>query len=168
MKLGDLTPFLFYFFALLTVLSAVLVVKLKNIFKAVLCLGLFFFSLSALYFLLLAEIPALVQVLVYVGGIVTLYLFSLMILPRSEESPNSIFFPLIFFLLFLSLTVFILSKVVFLTYFTYQELSAADLGTALVENYFLAFELLGLVLLVSFISAFAILKKENREVEEKR
>lgn len=163
MKLTKLTPFLFYFFALLNVLSAVLVVKLKNIFKAVLWLGVFFFSSSALYFLLLAEIPALVQILVYVGGIVTLFLFSLMILPRSEESKNSVVFPLVFFLLFLALIVFILSKAVFLTYFTYQSLSAADIGSALTENYLLAFELMGLLLLTSFIAAYSLLKKEGRE-----
>ncbi len=163
MKLAQLSPFLFYFFALLAVLSAVLVVKLKNIFKAVLWLGVFFFSSSGLYFLLLAEVPALVQILVYVGGIVTLFLFSLMILPRSEESRNSIVFPLFFFLLFLALIIFILSKAVFLTYFTYQSLSAADLGSALTGNYLLAFELMGLVLLASFITAFSLLKREEGE-----
>ncbi len=167
MTSGQLNPFLFYFFALLSVVSALLAVKLKNIFKAVLALGLFFFSSSVLYFLLLAEIPALVQILVYVGGIVSLFLFSLMILPRSEESPNSVVFPLVFFLLFLALMIFILSRAVFLTYFTYQSLSAADLGSALVENYLLAFELVGLVLLVSFVSAFAVLKREGKEGEEK-
>ncbi len=147
----------------MTVLSAVLVVKLKDIFKAVLWLGVFFFSSSGLYFLLLAEVPALVQILVYVGGIVTLFLFSLMILPRLEEPGNPVFFPLIFFLLFGALIVFLLSKVVFLTYFTYQGLSLADFGVALTENYLLAFELMGLVLLVSFVSAFSILKKEGEE-----
>lgn len=163
MRLAQLSTFLFYFFASLTVLSAVLVVKLKNIFKAVLWLGVFFFSSSGLYFLLLAEVPALVQILVYVGGIITLFLFSLMILPRSEESRNSVAFPLIFFLLFLVLIIFVLSKAVFLTYFTYQSLSAADLGTALTENYLLAFELMGLVLLASFVAAFSLLKREEEE-----
>lgn len=163
MKLAESSPFLFYFFALLSVLSAVLVVKLRNVFKAVLWLGVFFFSSSGLFFLLMAEVPALVQILVYVGGIVTLFLFSLMILPRSEESKNAFVFPLIFFLLFVALIVFILSKAVFLTYFTYQALSAADIGSALTSNYLLAFELLGLVLLVSFVAAFSILKKEEGE-----
>ncbi len=71
---------IFYFFAALLVLSAVLVVTVRNPVHAALFLVLSFFSSAAVWLLLRAEFLAIVLVLVYVGAVMVLFLFVVMML----------------------------------------------------------------------------------------
>ena len=66
---------LFYALAALTVISAALVVTVKNVFHAALYLALTLFSLAAIYVTLGAYFLAAIQVLVYIGAIVVLAIF---------------------------------------------------------------------------------------------
>ncbi len=70
---------IFYVFALITVGSAFLVVFSKNIFYAAFALLFTFFGVAALYVLLHADFLAVTQVLIYVGGILVLLLFGMML-----------------------------------------------------------------------------------------
>ncbi|HEY3413720.1 MAG TPA: NADH-quinone oxidoreductase subunit J [Armatimonadota bacterium] len=65
--------------ALLTLVPAVLVVTLRNLIHAALCLGVSFVGVAGLYLLLNAEFIAAAQVLVYVGAITVLILFAIML-----------------------------------------------------------------------------------------
>ena len=70
----------FYLFAAMTVASALGVITLKNPVHAVLCLVLTFFSTACLFLLLQAEFLGVVLVLVYVGAVMVLFLFVVMML----------------------------------------------------------------------------------------
>ena len=70
----------FYAFALVTVLAAVGVITVRNPVHAVLSLILAFFSTACLWLLLQAEFLGIVLVLVYVGAVMILFLFVVMML----------------------------------------------------------------------------------------
>ena len=66
---------------LLVIVSAVFVVTLGNLFRAALSLGLVLVGVAGLFVLLEAEFLAFVQILVYVGAILTLVVFAIMLTP---------------------------------------------------------------------------------------
>ena len=73
----------FYAFALVTVLSAMAVITVKQPVHAVLSLILAFFSTACLWLLLQAEFLGIVLVLVYVGAVMILFLFVVMMLDQN-------------------------------------------------------------------------------------
>jgi NADH-quinone oxidoreductase subunit J len=82
---------LFWLFGVLTVGSAAGVVSLRNTVSAAMALVATFFGLAGLYVLLLAHTIAVLQVLVYAGAIMVLFLFVIMLLnmpevPRTEAA----------------------------------------------------------------------------------
>ena len=82
-----MTTFLFYFFAILTVVAAAGVIAARSpIYSAMSLVGTFF-SLAAIYALLLAHTIAVLQVLVYAGAIMVLFLFVIMLLSLADPVP---------------------------------------------------------------------------------
>lgn len=77
---------LFYFLSFLSILSALMVVFSKNPVHSVLYLILTFFSLSGHYILLNAQFLAVVNIIVYAGAIMVLFLFVIMFLNMKTES----------------------------------------------------------------------------------
>src|SRR5271170_4023190 len=79
--MSDLIPTLvFYLFAGITLLSAVMVISSKNPVHSVLFLILAFFSSAGLFILIGAEFLAMTLVIVYVGAVAVLFLFVVMML----------------------------------------------------------------------------------------
>jgi NADH-quinone oxidoreductase subunit J len=76
MELFDIA---FYLFALITVVSAFIVVFSKNIIYSAFSLLFTFFGVAGLYVLLYADFLAITQVMIYVGGILVLILFGVML-----------------------------------------------------------------------------------------
>jgi len=76
----DSVPLLFWIFSATTLFSAVRVITARNPVHAVLYLVLAFFSAACLWLLLQAEFLAIVLVLVYVGAVMVLFLFVVMML----------------------------------------------------------------------------------------
>lgn len=76
----DFTQYVFYFFATVLVFAAFMVITIRNPVKAALFLVLAFFSAAGLWVLLEAEFLAIVLVLVYVGAVMVLFLFVVMML----------------------------------------------------------------------------------------
>src|SRR5579885_1440728 len=76
----DSTTFLFCVFSLVLLLSGIRVITARNSVHAVLFLVLSFFSAACLWMLLKAEFLAIVLVLVYVGAVMVLFLFVVMML----------------------------------------------------------------------------------------
>jgi NADH-quinone oxidoreductase subunit J len=72
--------FLFYVFALILVFAAVRVITVRNSVHAALFLVLAFFTSAALWLLIEAEFLAITMVLVYVGAVMVLFLFVVMML----------------------------------------------------------------------------------------
>ena len=74
--------FLFLFLAASALISALLVVASKEIVHSVIALATCFISIEALFIMLSAEFVALVQILVYVGAVVVVILFGIMLTKR--------------------------------------------------------------------------------------
>jgi NADH-quinone oxidoreductase subunit J len=70
----------FYIFAGVAIVSAIMVVVNKNVLHAVLFLILTFFCVAAIYIILRAEFLAAVQVLLYIGAIMVLFIFTVLLI----------------------------------------------------------------------------------------
>ena len=81
-----MTTFLFYLFAILTVASASSVIVARSPMYSAMSLVGTFFCLAGIYVLLLAHTIAVLQVLVYAGAIMVLFLFVIMLLSLGEPS----------------------------------------------------------------------------------
>jgi NADH-quinone oxidoreductase subunit J len=81
----DFDLILFYFFAALTVGGSLLVVAQRNPIYSVVSIVAAFCGLSGLYVLLEAPFVAVVQIIIYAGAILVLFLFTVMLLNASRE-----------------------------------------------------------------------------------
>ncbi|MBK9030221.1 MAG: NADH-quinone oxidoreductase subunit J [Myxococcales bacterium] len=79
--------FAFWGFAALTVLGSLFVITRRNMVTAVMGMVGTFFALAALYMLLYAHFLAIIQMLVYAGAIMVLFVFVIMILNKPEAEP---------------------------------------------------------------------------------
>jgi NADH-quinone oxidoreductase subunit J len=79
------TDFIFYVLALITLVMAVMVVARRNPLQGALALVLSFFCLGGVYVLLFAHLLAAMQVLVYAGAIMVLFVFVIMLLNLSDR-----------------------------------------------------------------------------------
>jgi NADH:ubiquinone oxidoreductase subunit 6 (subunit J) len=106
---------LFYLLAAIIVISAILVVTLRNVFHSALFLVMTFFMVAGVYLMLNAEFLAAVQVLIYVGAITILILFAIMLTHKIQSSSitqtNQKVIPAaIISLLFLTLAIFAITR----------------------------------------------------------
>ncbi|SKB28647.1 NADH-quinone oxidoreductase subunit J family protein [Daejeonella lutea] len=69
----------FYFFASLTLISALLVVCMQNLVRSIFLFFVTIFSLAAMFVFALADFIAVTEVVVYVGGVLVLMLFAFML-----------------------------------------------------------------------------------------
>jgi NADH-quinone oxidoreductase subunit J len=81
-----MSEFAFYFLAVASILSALLMVTARNPVHSVLYLILAFFCIAGQYVLLNAQFLAVVHIIVYAGAIMVLFLFVLMLLNLNKDS----------------------------------------------------------------------------------
>lgn len=158
--------FIFYLFAAITVLSAFFVVTNRNIVYSAFFLLFTFFGVAGIYVLLGADFVAIVQLIVYVGGILILLLFGVMLtnkITNVEIKTGTInIYPAVIGVGLLSgslLAALITSNWKIFPTETPQPTTAA-LGTMLLQEYALIFELLGIILLIALIGAASIARRE--------
>ncbi len=165
MQLSDLV---FYAIAGLTVISAAGVAFSRNIVYSAFSLMGTFLGAAGLYVFLAADFVAVVQVLIYVGGILVLMVFAVMLTHRIEDvrvSNRSVgFVPA---LLLLAVVGGVLGYAVLTTSWATLTPGPAEATTATIGNLFLAeylfpFELASVVLLAALIGAVSVSRKELR------
>jgi NADH:ubiquinone oxidoreductase subunit 6 (subunit J) len=78
----DWELFAFVFLAAATLVSALMVIHAKEIMHSVIYLASCFISIAALYIMLSAEFVAIIQILVYVGAVIVVILFGIMLTRR--------------------------------------------------------------------------------------
>ena len=163
----------FYFIAACILGFAALVVSSKDTVHSVIFLVLDFLSVAALYVLLGAEFLAAIQVLVYAGGIVVLYLFVVMLvnLKRSAEAHQDAHRRS---KLGFGLAAAILAEFVAIALYGYAQPAAPlavaaglpvsgnteQVGWMLYTNYLIPFEIASMLLLVAMIGAIVLAKRE--------
>jgi NADH-quinone oxidoreductase subunit J len=157
---------IFFILAVVAVAAGVGVIAQRNAFRSALFLLVNFCCLAGLYLLLNAQFVALVQVIIYAGAVVVLFLFAVMLLgaDRAEESPDLRRYQWIAaVLLGILLVVGIVWALIPTEVETVRALTPADnvreIGAALLTEFMIPFELASVVLLVAIIGAVVLAKK---------
>ena len=147
--------------AALVLVSAVWVVTLRNLFRAALSLGLVLIGVAGLFLLLEAEFLAFVQILIYVGAILTLVVFAIMLTvqlqtthpaPSARQALAAAVVSLSLFVVLGATTQSLLWPTVPLT----GAISLTTLGQQLVTTLALPFELISLVFVAAMVGAIAM------------
>ena len=167
------TQVLFYAFGAVLLAAAVAVVLVRNPVHAALFLVLAFFTAAGLWLLLYAEFLALTLVLVYVGAVMVLFLFVVMMLDINLDRLRVGFWrnlPLGFLVgvLMAAEMVALLAKSAFGTGAAapgpdYSNTRA--LGSVLYTDYVYAFEIAAVILLVAIIAAIALTLRTRKETK---
>ncbi|HZP24395.1 MAG TPA: NADH-quinone oxidoreductase subunit J [Terriglobales bacterium] len=162
------TTFFFYFLATMAIVSAIFVITRRNPVHAALALIVTLLSLAGFYLMLYAPFVAGVQIVLYAGGIMVLFLFVIMLVNLEQNIREYQFNRqwLVGIAAALSLGV--------LLAFVYERGSdifprtlaaipetqnTQQIGLALYGNYMLPFEVASLLLLVAIVGAVVMAKK---------
>ncbi len=156
---------LFFVFAAIAVTGALLLIVLREPIHSALALILVMISLAALYLLLGAEFIAAIQVIVYAGAIMVLFVFVIMLLNAGEEERTN----LSRLARYAGLPLGILLTLQ-LAYWVGRSLAGRPaallagttrgLATMLLRVYVLPFELTSILILIAILGAMVLAKKE--------
>ncbi len=160
---------IFYFLSTITILSSIMVIASRNTVHSVFFLILDFVSAACLFIMLGAEFVGMILLIVYVGAVAVLFLFVVMMLEGNFEKIKQGFLqylPIGFFIgivIFLELIVVIggwqyksefigTSKIIY----DANETNTEQLGKLIYTDFFLPFQISGVVLLVAMIGAILL------------
>lgn len=165
----DLYTISFYLFTVLALGSALVVVFSRNIVRAAFSLMITLLSVAAFYVLMMADFVGIVQLLLYVGGILVLILFGVMLTNRQisvdirESSIQTI--PAVI----LTATIGgILAGAIWTTSWPVREgekaleATAPVIGEMFLTTYLLPFEVASVLLLVALVGAALIARRERK------
>lgn len=166
-----LNQLIFIYFAAVILASGVLMITRRNPIHSVMFMLLLFFHIAGVFVLLNAEFLAAVQLIVYAGAILILYLFVVMLLNVDKESQaarGNRFWPWItgFGVLIAAEIGALVSRGSFpgeagTTMQTAAGAGVMELGQALYSKYLIPFEIASVILLVGLVGAVMLAKKEN-------
>ena len=160
---------IFYVFASILVLTSLGVILFKNPVYSAISLILSFITSAALWLLLQAEFLAIVLILVYVGAVMVLFLFVVMMLNIDDVMRTSKFNKMAPFALFIGLIV--VAELITLIWFRSDQFSMVPiavgvldsgvsnttlLGTTLFTDYLYLFEIAGFILLLAIIVSISL------------
>ncbi len=156
---------IFYLFAAITILSAFFVVTTRNIVYSAYYLLFTFFGVAGIYVLLGADFIAIVQLIVYVGGILILLLFGVMLtnkITNVEIRSGSIQIvpAAVGVALFAGIVMASMLNTKWKNIETAMPSATTQgIGLLLIQQYAVVFELLGILLLVALIGAASMARK---------
>ncbi len=162
------TTFFFYFLSAVAIISAILVITRKNAVHSALSLIVTLLSLAGLYLMLYAPFVAGVQVILYAGGIMVLFLFVIMLVnlekvAKQEQFNKQWHIGLLACLVLGSMFLYVVTKgkAIFpANVVTMPEAeNSQKVGLLLYQNYLLPFEIASLLLLVAIVGAVVMAKK---------
>ncbi len=165
-----LTPLhlIFYLYALIAIGSAMMVIVARNPVRSVLSLVVTFFAMAGIWMILRAEFLSLILILVYVGAVMTLFLFVVMMLNIQQETKRGGF---VRYLPYGIAIVVLLTGMLLITvspeYFGIARVptpvdepanfsNIAYLGRLLFTDFAYPFEIGGVILLVAIIAAISL------------
>jgi NADH-quinone oxidoreductase subunit J len=173
----NIEAIVFYFFAGILLLAAVRVITARNPVHAALYLVLAFFTAAAIWMLLRAEFLAIVLVLVYVGAVMVLFLFVVMMLDINLDRLREGFWSY----LPLGAAVGVLMVVEMMLvlggkYFGAEQLpsppdpgpgysNTKELGRLLYTDYVYPFEIAAVILLVAIVAAIALTIRRRKDTK---
>ncbi|MEQ1814109.1 MAG: NADH-quinone oxidoreductase subunit J [Candidatus Nitrotoga sp.] len=166
----------FYMFAAIAILSSISVITMRNPVHAVLFLVLAFVSSAGIWLLLEAEFLAITLVLVYVGAVMVLFLFVVMMLDINIAKLREGFWRWFPFGLTLAVIMVIqmvavvghrpaVETGVAITKHAANHSNTKELGRVLYTDYVYPFELAAIVLLVAIIAAIALTLRHRKDAK---
>ncbi|TCV97419.1 NADH dehydrogenase subunit J [Luteibacter rhizovicinus] len=163
----------FYLFGGVAVIAALMVITLKNSVHAVLSLVLAFFSMACVWLLAEAEFLAIALVVVYVGAVMVLFLFVVMMLDIKQEAVREGFIRYlpVGIIVAVVMLVEMLAMIGVRAMSTHTlgpnpagESNVAWLGQALYTQFLLPFEIAALILTVGIVAAVALTLRQRAGV----
>ena len=169
----DLPLILFWFYGSVLLASALAVVLVRNPVHAALFLVLSFFSAAALWILLYAEFLALTLVLVYVGAVMVLFLFVVMMLDINLERLREGFWRSLPLALLVGV---LMAAEMVVALVARGGLAGAmppapagsntrALGSVIYTDYVFPFEIAAVILLVAIVAAIALTLRQRKETK---
>ena len=171
----------FYFFSIITIGSALMVIVSKNTVHAVFFLILDFISVGCLFIMIGAEFLGMIMMIVYVGAVAVLFLFVVMMLNVSEQKQSwfrgqkSTHIPvglIVSSIILLELLVVLSGWKYKTNFLTTKELiiepnstNTHDLGNILYTEYIHLFQVAGVILLLSMIGAIVLTYRKRDGVK---
>lgn len=162
------TTFFFYFLSALAILGGVLVITRKNPVHSALALILTLLAIAGLYLMLYAPFVAGVQIILYAGGIMVLFLFVIMLVNIERSQKEELFnkqwlvgsiaavaLGVLFVIVFLKGQAVFPNRVLALP----EAQNTQQVAVLLYRDYMFAFEIASLLLLVAIIGAVVMAKK---------
>jgi len=158
---------LFFFFAAVAVGAAINVLVQRHVLYSALSLILMLTAMSVLFILLRADFLAVIQVIVYAGAIMVLFVFVIMLLnlPHDEDGADRlrwlkfIGIPLVLFFLFLVTATLSNVEAGNATQTRFVG-SPQAIGQSLFTDYLLPFEVTSLLILIALLGAIVFAKKD--------
>jgi NADH-quinone oxidoreductase subunit J len=171
------TDIVFYTFAAILLFAAMRVITTRNPVVAALHLVLAFFTAAGIWLLLEAEFLAVALVLVYVGAVMVLFLFVVMMLDINLDKLREGFWDylpmagIIGLLMAVEMVMILSNKYGSAKFFEAAKPAAkaadysntAEIGRVLYSDYLLPFELASVVLLVAIVAAIVLTLRDRKE-----
>jgi len=163
------TVIAFWILAVMTVGAAIGVASVRNLIHSVALLIVTFAGLAGLYITLSADFIAVVQVLIYIGAIVILIIFAIVLTPRAGRLNQEGFM----LLPALVLAALVAGTMIFVALDTNWAISeregfedtATAIGDLLLDKYALPFEIASVLLLSAILGAILLVRPEGAEEE---
>lgn len=164
--LTTVTKYGIYAVFAITLLGALAAVTVRNIFHAALALVLTLLGVAGVYFIMHAEFLGAIQILLYVGAIVTLIIFAVMLTSRmgdtSIPTSNRQRLPVA---IGIAILIGFLTRVMLNTPWsvktTLTTVDATVIGKALMGSYVFPFEVISIVLVVALVGAIVIARGDE-------
>ncbi len=160
---------LFYIFAAIVIGSAAVVVLSKNIMYSAFSLLFTFFGIAGLYVLLFADFVALTQIMVYIGGILVLIIFGVMLTTKitgvdiktGTTGKVQLITSLVVVAIIAVTLIMLFTNVEWVSReFTQPNTTIEGLGYALMTEYLLPFEVASVLLLIALVGAALIARRK--------
>ena len=172
----DPKTILFYIFAAITVIAALRVITARNPVHSALFLVLAFFTAACIWMLLEAEFLAITLVLVYVGAVMVLFLFVVMMLDINVDQMRRGFWRNLPVAAFVGVVIVLeLSAVIIHAFSGVTDADAPvapagysntkALGKLLYTDYVYPFEVAGVILLLAMVAAIALTLRGRKDTK---
>ena len=168
---------LFYIFAVIAIVFAILLITRKNVVHSAVCLAATLLSVAGIFLTLHAEFLAGVQVIVYVGGILVLFVFVIMLISVEKTIHERQFGR--GWIIGLTASLLLISELGFVVWRGRDSFALGQraepvesalgftgnsqmVGEALYTTYLLPFEIASILLLVAIVGAVALAKRKTQ------
>lgn len=156
----SIATFMFYFFEVAAATSAIAIIFVRHVFQGALLFVVCLLAIAGIYVLAFAEFMAVMQILVYAGGILVLIIFGIMLTSKISGKPLVVthtnvfagtmvgFFFVILLSVLFAKEIFVSSEKMKTSANTFESI-----GALLLSDFVLPFEVAGILLLIALVGS---------------